>query len=161
MAAWFEFVEESDAFMQAGQSASGPGRRRLFLSDDGQMKLIDEVGAITLLASLFLQAVHNPVIGYADSPYDAVAYETVKVLTLFADPGDIVVRLPSAAGIPGAQVKVISVTPPFTGGLPGGHQIEVQTILAQTINGLGSQFLTNAGENLNLESDGANWLIAG
>lgn len=162
MAAWVEFVEETDALMSSGPKASAAGRRRMYLSTSGtQMKLVDHLGNITLVSSLLLQAVHNPVIAYANSPYDAVPYETVKALTQLADAGDIVVRLPDATLCVGSPVKILSVTPPYSGVLPGGHQIEVQGTLGQLVNGSASVFLTNAGENLNLESDGSNWLIVG
>lgn len=74
--------------------------------------------------------------------------------------GDITVNLPTPVGVAGRQLKVVSVTPPFTGALPAGLKIQVVATVG-LINGQASVELTNAGENLNLESDGTNWMIVG
>lgn len=162
MASWTEYVEEEDATMVATAKASAERRRRVFLSKDGlQLKLIDELGNISLIATVFVQGIHKPVVDFAASPYAAVVNETVKVLTTAPDGGDIIVNLPSAVGNAGLLVKVVSVTPPFSGVLPGGHKVRINADGPDLINGVAFKELTNAGENLNLESDGTDWIITG
>lgn len=107
-----------------------------------------------------VQFAHLGVVNFAASPYAPVANETVSILTTGGDGADIIIDLPTPVGITGRQIKIVSATPPFTGALPGGFKIVVQTAVG-LINGQASQELTNAGENLNLESDGTNWMIVG
>ena len=96
-----------------------------------------------------LNRVHDVVVTNADSPYDAVINETVKV-----DPsgGAVTVRLPPSGPHTGLTIRVKNVTSDTT-------PITVISIVAETIDGAASLVLSTGFDGVTVESDGSNWLV--
>lgn len=150
MTANIEFPEEVAANVPVASSAT---RKRLFLDNaDGTFKTKDSAGTVDPLSSVAVVAwTHNAVVNVGASPYAATVQETVKV---DADTGAIQVDLPTAVGIAGRQIKIVSlsdaVTPPT---------ITVAAAGGEFINGTSTRTMTTPRERLLVESDGADWLV--
>lgn len=131
-------------------SPAGTLRRRLSVTSAGVLSLTNSLGVTTPVAGP-QPWVHNALVVFPVAPYAASIQETVKV-----DPDASVgtIQLPSASGIAGFQIKVVSVSdlilPPVITVLPAG---------IETINGLASKTLTTPRERIVVESDGADWLV--
>ena len=132
--------------------ASAPGKVRLFRDiADGLFKFKDNIGNITTLGGGgALVWVHRPVV-VGPGVITALIYETVKV-----DPtaGIVTVNLPTAVGVAGQQLKVVSLTD-----IIGPPVVNIVPLGLETINGDPSKSLTTPRERMTLESDGANWLV--
>jgi hypothetical protein len=127
--------------------------RRLSVTTAGALELTDTLGITTPVGgggggNIWI---HNPPVTVGMSPYAASIQETVKV---DVDTGVISVTLPSAIGLTGRQLKVLSlsdnISPPVC---------TVSPTFGQTLNGGPNWTLTTPRERLVVESDGANWLV--
>lgn len=133
-------------------SSSSVDQFRVFLDDsNGLLSTKDFYGVVTVIGGSGQSvSIHRaPVIGPAAQL--ALIGESVK-----ADPtlGIVAINLPTAVGVAGRQIKVISLTdmigPPAVNLVPFG---------AETINGDPTKSLTTPRERMVIESDGANWLV--
>lgn len=125
---------------------------RMFIDSFGVAKLKDYLGIVTNVggASTALIWTHRPdVVG--PGSVTALVYETVKV-----DPsgGLVTVNLPTAVGVTGQQLKVVSLTD-----MIGPPAVDIVPLGLETINSDPSKSLTTPRERMTLESDGANWLV--
>jgi len=150
MSANVEFQEETQAAIPVASSVI---RKRLFLdTSDGFFKTKDSAGNVAPIATLALPWLHlNTGVVVGDSPYAAAAQETVKV---DVNTGLITVQLPTAVGIAGNQIKVVSLSDTI-----GPNTCTILPVGGQTINGDPSKTLTTPRERLTVESDGFNWLV--
>jgi len=131
-------------------SPAGTLRRRLSVTSAGVLSLTNSLGVTTPVAG-WQPWVHNAVVLFAATPYAASIQETVKV-----DPvgGAVQIDLPTAVGIAGFQIKVVSLSD-----LLVPNVITVDALGGQTINGVLTKTLTTPRERIVVESDGANWLV--
>lgn len=136
-------------------NATAPGRYRIFYDQtDNVLKLKDDVGTLYPVGTGgWSPWIHNAVVLFAASPYLATVQETVKV-----DPvgGVVLITLPTAVGIAGFQIKVVSLSD-----LLVPNVITVDALGGETINGVLTKTLTTAREFLIVESDNVGWLIVG
>lgn len=137
-------------------AATAADQWRLYLDDlTGLLSAKDNFNNIIVVGGAqtiaFLQ---GPVITVADSPYLAMARETVKV---DMESGAVTVQLPPAAGITGFQIKVVGVTDVD----PPSNPVTILPDGVETINGNPTFQLTTTRESVLLESDGANWMVVG
>lgn len=143
----FELVENNSP-----DASGAAGRWRLSVDNTGTLYLTDSLGVSTAITGGGGGVwIHNAPIVVGDSPYLASVQETVKV---DVDSGLITIQLPSAVGIAGIQIKIVSLSDSLTP--------NVCTILpdgAETINGDLSKTLTTPRERMTLESDDTNWLV--
>lgn len=153
MSANVEFEEVAPGSVDNASSAT---RKRLFLNQaTGTFSTKDQAGAVNPVSSTPGAWIHNAVVTNppftTGAPYTASVFETVKV-----DPsgGDIRVVLPTAVGIAGAQVKVVSLSDDISPNL-----IVVDGNSAETINGDLTRNLNTPRQRITVESDGANWLV--
>lgn len=153
MSANIEFPGEAQGDIPV---ASDANRKRMFLDQgDGTMKLKDQAGVVVPITSQPVPWTHNPIVTNppfsVGAPYTAAGQETVKV-----DPtgGAIRVNLPTAVGIPGVQIKIVSVTDAI-----GPPAITVFADGAETINGDPSRPILTPRERFTVESDGSNWIV--
>jgi len=133
-------------------SSSSADQFRVFLDDsNGLLSMKDFFGVVTVIGgSGQTVATHRPpVVGPAAQL--ALINESVK-----ADPtaGIVTVNLPTAVGVTGRQIKVISLTD-----MIGPPAINLVPFGAETINSDPSKSLTTPRERMVIESDGANWLV--
>lgn len=144
----FDF-SENDA-----PSPAGTSRRRLSVTSAGVLRLTDASGVTTDVAGTggWQPWVHNAPVLSGASPYTPVIQETVKVQP---DTQIVTVALPTAVGIAGFQIKVVSLSDvPFP-----ANAVTVAAFGGEFINGVASKTLTTARERITVESDGTGWLV--
>jgi len=133
-------------------SPAGIGRRRLSVTSAGVPRLTNSAGVTTPIGGGGSNVwIHNIPVVVGASPYLATIQETVKV---DADTGAITIQLPTAVGIAGQQLKVVSLSDTI-----GPPVCTLQPFGAETINSDPTKTITTPRERYTLESDGANWLV--